>query len=145
MSDKLYDLRDILCEELDKIAERGELSAGELDTAQKLTSTIKNIDKIIMVEEDGGYSGADGEWMANGTYGRGSSYRNQRRDSMGRYSRNYGGGNYSNRGRYSRNGYSMAGEMDNITMQIEELMNSGNLTAAQKTAYKKALDMMKDA
>ena len=142
MSEKIYELRDILCDELDKIAERGELSAGELETAQKLTSTIKNIDKICMAEE-GGYSG-DGEWSANGNYGRGSSYRGQRRDSMGRYSRDNRGG-YSMRGRYSRNGYSMTGEIDNITMQIEELMNSGNLTASQKTAYKKALDMMKDA
>ena len=139
MSNKMYELRDILCEELDKIADRGELSAGELETAQKLTDTIKNIDKISMMEEDGGYSG-DGEWEAMGNYGRGSSYRN--RDSMGRYSRN---NRYSMRGRYNRNGYSMAGEIDNIAMQIEELMNSGNITAAQKTAYKKALDMMKDA
>ena len=141
MGKKMYELRDILCEELDKIADRGELSAGELETAQKLTDTIKNIDKISMMEEDGGYSG-DGEWEAMGNYGRGSSYRN--RDSMGRYSRN-NRGNYSMRGRYSRNGYSMAGEIDSIAMQIEELMNSGNITAAQKTAYKKALDMMKDA
>ena len=80
-------LKDMLCEELEEITRKGELSAGDLDTAHKLTDTIKNIDKIQMLE-DGDYS-RTGEWEADmrGTYGRGSSYRGRRRDSMGRYSR----------------------------------------------------------
>ena len=82
----MYDLRDMLCKELDEIAHKGELGAGDLDIAHKLVSTIKNIDKIEMY--DGGYS-RSGDWDANirGTYGRGSSYRGRHRDSMGRYSR----------------------------------------------------------
>lgn len=80
-------LRDMLCKELEDITEKRSMSVGDLDAVQKLTSSIKNTYKIEMLE-DGGYSGS-GEWEADmrGTYGRGSSYRGRRRDSMGRYSR----------------------------------------------------------
>ena len=83
----LRNLREMLCKELDEIAEKREMSAGDLDAIQKLTSSIKNTYKIEMLEE-GGYS-RDGEWEADmrGTYGRGISYRGRHRDSMGRYSR----------------------------------------------------------
>ncbi len=86
------ELRDTLCRELDEIAEKGELSAGDLETVDKLTHTMKNLDKIMMGE---GYSSA-GDWYAMGNYGHdgyrpdyrdSSSYRGRRRDSMGRYSR----------------------------------------------------------
>ena len=76
-------LRDKLCDELDEIARKGELGAGDLEIVHKLTDTIKNLDKIEILEEDGGYSQA-GDWEARGSYERGSSYRNQRRDSRGR-------------------------------------------------------------
>lgn len=88
----LEDLRETLCRELNEIAEKGELSAGDLETVDKLTHTLKNLDKIMMGE---GYSNA-GDWYAMGNYGRdgyrvdyrdGTSYRGRKRDSMGRYSR----------------------------------------------------------
>lgn len=87
----LEELREILCRELEEIAGKGELTAGALDTVDKLTHTLKNLDKIMMGE---GYSNA-GDWQAMGTYGRGmyrddrydTSYRGRKRDSMGRYSR----------------------------------------------------------
>ena len=90
----MHELKEKLCEELEEIARKPEMSAGDLEAAHKLTDTIKNIDKIEMLEEDDGYSRA-GNWEADmrGTYGRGSSYRGRKRDSMGRYSRD---------GRYSR-------------------------------------------
>lgn len=93
----LEKLKDMLCEELDKIGKKGELSAGMLETVHKLTDTIKNIDKIEMYEqyeEEGGNS-----------YARGRG-RNARRDSMGRYSRE-GGSSYD--GDYSEEGYSEEG------------------------------------
>ena len=90
----MHELKEKLCEELGEIARKPEMSAGDLEAAHKLTDTIKNIDKIEMLEEDDGYSRA-GNWEADmrGTYARGSSYRGRKRDSMGRYSRD---------GRYSR-------------------------------------------
>ena len=71
----LEDLREMLCDELDEIAKKQEMSAGDLETIHKLTDTIKNIDKIIIMDEDGGYSQAgDWEMEGRGNYGRGSSY-----------------------------------------------------------------------
>lgn len=91
----MYDLRDMLCKELDELARKGELGAGDLEIAHKLTDTIKNIDKIECLEGEDGYSSRysrDGNWEADmrGTYGRGSSYRGRHRDAMGRYSRTDG-------------------------------------------------------
>lgn len=110
----MHELKEMLCKELDKISEKGDLSAGTLETAHKLTDTIKNIDKIMMLEEDGGYSergdmmpysqrrgysrdgySRDGDWEARGRFGHsydegGSSYAGRRRDAMGRYSRDDG-------------------------------------------------------
>lgn len=100
----LEKLRDMLCDELDEIAEKKDMGAGDLEIVHKLTDTIKNIDKICIMDEDGGYSQA-GDWeaMARGRFGdyneRGNSYANRgehwvrghysraaRRDRMGRYS-----------------------------------------------------------
>ena len=147
MSEKMYELREILCEELDKLAPRGELSAGELETAHKITDTIKNIDKICMMEEDGGYSG-DGEWEAMGNYSRGNSYRRQSRDSMGRYSRadrSYMDGN-SMRGRGGYGGrYSRADEMEHIEKKMREMLDSGTLTGSQRDALTQAMTMLREA
>lgn len=87
--DKLYEM---LCKEVEEIAKKGELSAGDLDTVHKLTDTMKNIDKIEMLEEGNysqgnGYAQNGGGWEAQGNYDRGNSYR--RNYSQGRYSRRY--------------------------------------------------------
>lgn len=111
----MHDLREMLCRELDKIAKKGELTAGGLEMTHKLTDTIKNIDKIMMLEEeDGGYSERrdsmgrysrdDGRHSRN--YDDGSSYRSRRGTHYvrGHYSRDdgMGGGMREMRGRYSR-------------------------------------------
>lgn len=86
--DELYNLKDMLCEELEKIASKGELTAGSLETVDTLAHALKNIDKIIeSKEEEDGYSGRYYDGSYRGSYARGRT--NARRDSMGRYSRNY--------------------------------------------------------
>ena len=80
----MEELREMLCEELDKITKKGELSTGSLDVIDKLTHSIKSIDTIMAMEE-AGYSNDDGYSNARGRRG------NVRRDSMGRYSRTYDG------------------------------------------------------
>ena len=112
-----YELKDMLKKELDQIVKKGELSAGSLETIDKLLNSIKNACKITMYEEyaEDGYSYADSDMdMSNYSYARGGNGRgrgpNANRDSMGRYSSE---GGYSNarsgrdgRGGYSRRGYS---------------------------------------
>ena len=101
--DKLHDLKEKLCQELEEIARKPDMGAGDLEVIHKLTDTIKNIDKICALEEDGGYSSAvDGI-----EYGRGSSYANRGKHYVrGHYSRDGGREAYSmrrdSRGRYSR-------------------------------------------
>ena len=106
--ENLYKIKEALWKELEKseTARSGELKGGELEAIHKLTDTIKNIDKICMLEEEGGYS----EAVDGGDYGRGSSYANRGKHYVrGHYSRDGGRdgmGGYSsrrdNRGRYSR-------------------------------------------
>ena len=79
---KMEELREMLCEELDKITKKGELSTGSLDVIDKLTHSIKSIDTIIAME-DAGYSNESGY-----SYARGRG-RYAKRDSMGRYSNTY--------------------------------------------------------
>lgn len=75
---KMKELKEMLCKELDRITDKGELSASSLDVIDKLTHSIKSIETIIAMND---YSGDD--------YSR-DGYSGRRRDSMGRYSRDYG-------------------------------------------------------
>lgn len=98
---ELYELKDMLCKELKEYGEKGELTAGSLDTIDKLAHAMKNLDRVIEAyEDDGEYSSRSypdgmGGSYARGRYSReGRSYArgrmNARRDSMGRYSRDDG-------------------------------------------------------
>lgn len=101
--EKLHELKEKLWAELDELAEKREMGAGDLEVVHKITDTIKNIDKICMLE-DGEYS----EAVDGMDYGRGSSYANRGKHYVrGHYSRDGGMDGYSarrrdNRGRYSR-------------------------------------------
>ena len=117
----LYDLKDKLQDELDEIARKPEMSAGDLETVHKLTDTIKNIDKICALEEDGGYSEA-GDWEGRGSYNRGSSYANRGKHYVrGHYSRD----GYNNRGDYSRDGgYIRHDAKEAMMEQAREMMEN---------------------
>ena len=101
---ELYELKETLCDELKEYSRKGKMSAGDLEVVDKLTHTIKNLDKIIETYEEENYSETprgrmtyDGGMMYDrdgrnyrieGSYARGR--RTARRDSMGRYSRDDG-------------------------------------------------------
>lgn len=60
----LKNIRTMLCDELERYGERrSEISDRDLDAIQKLTSAIKNIDKIEMLEglENAGFENGT-EW-----------------------------------------------------------------------------------
>lgn len=129
----MHDLKDKLCKELEEIARKPEMSAGDLEAVHKLTDTIKNIDKIEMLE-DGGYS-RDGDWEmeGRGTYDRGASYRGRKRDSMGRYSRDdrYGP---------TTRMYSRAEAKDQLMDQISNLMD--NASDQERTILRRAMEQL---
>ena len=109
-------LKDMLCRELDEFSRRDSIESYDLDTIHKLTDTIKNLDKIEMLE-DGGYSQARGggnrggmrNYAREGEGGGGYSYEDsfgdnagysmarRRRDERGRYSRDDGRDDMVNR------------------------------------------------
>ena len=90
MGKSMYDLRDMLCEELEQITAQGSLSGEKLKMVDMLTHSIKSIDTIIAME-DAGYSRNDGYSYADRYRRDGNSYNSYvKRDSRGRYSRDDG-------------------------------------------------------
>ena len=144
----LEKLREALCEELDKFAKSGDITVNSLEKIHKLTDTIKNIDKIMMLEESEGYSEARGR--TDGAYMHGSSYdddimyserrgrgRYAKRDSMGRYSsdgRSYDGDDYSER-RTAR-GYSRDEATDWMMTRLGEMMSETDDPKRRETLKK---------
>lgn len=143
----MHKIRQMLMDELEKYEKKTDLSMGSLEVIHKITDTIKNIDKIEMLE-DGGYS-EDGDWEARGMYHDGMSYNEggssyawRKRDSRGRYSRD---GGYSEDGRGGRSrgghhGYVRDGEKDRMVEMMEDLMEDAN--GKEKEVYRKCISML---
>lgn len=123
----MIDLKEKLCRELDDYAKKSEYTTQHLDHIQKLTDSIKNINKILILEEDmEGYSGADGYYM-RGDYGHGNSYANRGEHFVrGHYSRGMydDGEDYSNArgGRYTRR-YSRGGD---VIEKMQEMLRGAD-------------------
>ena len=132
----LDDLRDMLCDELDEIAKKQEMSAGDLETVHKLTDTIKNIDKICIMEEDAGYSQAgDWEMEGRGSYNRGNSYANRGKHYVrGHYSRADG-----REGRYSR-----ADRKERMIEHLESMMQ-GAESEKEREAIRRCISQLESA
>ncbi len=128
----MHELKEMLCDELEKIVEKGELTAGSLETIDKLTHSIKSV-STIMAMEDSEYSNDDG--MTYRGY-RGGSYA-QRRDSRGRYSREgrMSRNSYARNGR--RSGYSRDDETEKMVEKLERMM--------EKTTDQNAKDAIQEA
>ena len=134
----LEKLKEALCEELDKFGKSGDITVNSLDKIHRLTDTIKNIDKIMMLE-DGGYSE---EYMGDGmmhgnSYARGRRY--AKRDSMGRYSSDggsYEGGSYRGGSSYE-GGYSRHDAKDWMMSQLGEMMEDAD--PKQRETLKKCM------
>ena len=87
---EFYELKEMLMEEVNRIAKKGELNTASLETIDKLLNSIKNACKIIMYDEyDYGEYSREGDMPHRDgySYARG---RNAKRDRMGRYSREGG-------------------------------------------------------
>ena len=136
----MYDLRNMLCDELDELARKGELGAGDLEIAHKLASTIKNLDKIEMMEDDG-YS-RDGDYSRrysrDGDYSRGGDWEADMRGTYGR------GSSYARRGtHYVRRHYSRADSMEHLREQINDMMRETDDDRV-KEALRRAASLMEE-
>lgn len=142
----LHELCETISRELedvnDKIRKSGGMSAGDLETVDKLTHSLKSIKTTIAMmeaedEEGEGYSGRYMPMYGGmaGMSNRGRSYRggnsyargrgsNARRDSMGRYSR--------------EGGYSYADSMDELLEDMRGMM--GQLPEDKRRKAERLID-----
>lgn len=90
--DSLWDLKDMLCEQIEDIVKKGDISPTELDHVYKVVDVIKDIVTIDAMEHPEAYSFDMNPYNEKMSYR--SSYRDGRRgrdgDSDGRYSERYG-------------------------------------------------------
>ena len=141
----LEKLKEALCEELDKFGKSGDITVNSLEKIHKLTDTIKNIDKIMMLEEESGYSEGyvDDGMMHGNSYARGRRY--AKRDSMGRYSSDggsYDGDDYSER-RTGR-GYSRDEATDWMMTRLGEMMSETDDPKQRETLKKCMRELERD-
>ena len=124
-------IKEMLCTELEVYSKKNAITPTDLERIHKLTDTIKNLDKIVMLEEDSYSEDTDfmGEGRMYGTsYARGRRG-NVKRDRMGRYSRDDGmhydyDDDYSER-RMGR-GYSRGDATDHMMKQLGEMMEDAD-------------------
>ena len=131
-------IKKMLCKELDEYAMKSKLTMSDLQPVHLMTDIIKNLDKIEMLEDEGGYSEARGG-MRGRSYMHGSSY-----DDDMMYSERRGRGRYAKRdrmGRYSSDDdmsyddysetrmdrrYSMDDAKDHLMSKIGEAMEGAS-------------------
>lgn len=146
----MHRIKKMLCKELEEYAEKNKLSsASDLEMIWRLTDTIKNIDKIGMLEEEKGGSSYDDDMEYSERRGRG---RNARRDYMGRYSseggsyEDYsegGGSSYERGGRGGQGGYSRDDAKEHLMDTLGEAMR--NASPKEREALKEAMRAIEKA
>ncbi|GEM_PF-4965337 len=157
----LYDIQDMLEDELKKISKKEEITTTDLDNIYKMVDIVKDVttvDAMNKAEQEGysrdyardysrGYSedysnaygsyarrGRDGD--GDGRYSEEGSYR-RGRDAMGRYTSRDG----SYRGSSYENGYSGHGKEDMIEQMKEMMRNARN--DEERESYRRAIEQMK--
>ena len=103
----IYELKEMLCKQLEDYGKKGEMSAAILERVDMLAHAVKNLDKIIENYEGTEYSG---NYNSRNSYERSmANGQSTRRDSMGRYARDGG---------YSRGG--------DLVDQLRDLMGEAH-------------------
>lgn len=121
---KVFDrIKDMLCDELEEIAKKNELTSSNLDVIYKAVDVIKDLTTVEAMEQEG-YSndGYSGHYPYYHIYDDGNSY-TRKRDSMGRYSRDDG---------YSR---------DSMKDELRQMMDRAK-SDKEREALRKAMDSM---
>lgn len=149
--DYIGKIKKTLCKELEEYGEKGKLTSSDIDMLYKVTDIVKNLGKIIMLEDDGGYS----EMRSGRIYGGmgGVSYdddmyserrgrgRNARRDSMGRYSSE--GESYDDYSERSTRGYSRGDAKDHMMHKLGEMMEDAD--PKEREALKRCMRAIEEA
>lgn len=118
-------IKDKLCQLLEEFEKNGSITTAQLENIYKITSSIKNIDKIIMSE------------IFNNSYDDGRSY--YANDMSGRRYRN---GSSYNDGNSYRRGYSYADETMMVRDRMEAMMRDQGLSNSDKTILREAMNLL---
>lgn len=133
-------LKDKLCEELENVSRKNQMSATDLDSIHKLIVSIEKLMKIEQMEEGGEYSHRGGNWDARGSYGNGS-YNN---GSYGAYgSDSYNDDSYANRGmHYVRGHYSRAEGTSMVKDHIRKMMDENEISGNDRRTLERAMEIL---
>lgn len=153
----IHKIKKMLCKELEGFSNKEKLAGVELEMVWKLSDTIKNLEKIMMLteeEEEGNSRNSYGSYDDDMSYRRGRG-RYAKRDSMGRYSReggyseegdsfdsydsydSYGSSRSGNSMRGSRDSYSRDGGRDHMMNKLGKMM--GEADEEQREVLKKCM------
>lgn len=143
---KVYDdIKDMLCDELEEITKKKELTTNSLDVLYKGVDILKDISTIKAMEQEyGGYS-QDGGY-SQGYYGRMPYYMYDDGMGMSHDGNSYARGRGSNaprdsRGRYSSDGHPYDGYSGDTKEELKRLMNTAQ-NDREREAIRAALDSM---
>lgn len=129
----LYELRDILCDELDKIVSNGQNNNMPLDIVDKITHSLKSIETIIAMKEGSNNSYGNNSYGGN-SYGN-NSYNSYGRNNYGSYGRGYNMNYRSNRS-YGDNKEEMMGE-------LHQMMNEAK-SEQERQAFQQFINQMQN-
>ena len=132
----LYELKEMLCKELEEYGQKGELSTGSLEVIDKLAHSVKNIGKIIEMCEEEEYSSNYGPYEdgMGGSYARGGNRggRSRGANQYGSYESRGGSYKRDSRGRYSRDG----GMIEDLRELMQEAPDDRTRQEFQKLIHK---------
>lgn len=150
MGKSIYDLREMLCEELENMTEQKSLSGDKLKVIDMLTHSIKSIDTIVAMENSG-YSNERGYSNEGGSYG---SYAGGNSNAYGSYAGgnsngSYAGGGNSNaymRGNSNARGRQGGGRSRDdakahLMRQLEEMMGEVH-SEKEREALQRCMEQM---
>lgn len=122
----MHKIKKMLCKELEEYGDKKSLSSADVEMIHKLTDTVKNLDKISLLEESNdGYSETYPYYMGGSSYaGRGRG-RNARRDRMGRYS-SEDGMSYDDYSERMDRRYSRDDAKDHMMSKLGSMMESAD-------------------
>lgn len=133
-------LKDKLCEELENVSRKSQMSGNDLDSIHKLIVSIEKLMKIEEMEGEGEYSHRGGRWDARGSYNNGNngnSYGNGYNDSS------YDNESYANRGQhYVRGHYSRAEGASMVREHIRKMMDENEINGSDRRTLERAMEIL---
>ena len=133
----IYDLRDMLCDELEQVMTKN--TNMNLDQIDKLTHALKSVETIIAMKEGGYSTTVHRDGYNDNSYYSGNSYRNGRYGGM-RYNENYNSYRMSN-GRNS--GYSRHDGKEDMIANLHDMLNDATSTK-EKDAIHQCIEKLQN-